>query len=110
MWWVGLSPLAKVSTVTGGIIGITGSIVGLSHAAPIIKDYWYVAQYELQLVQNSQSIATDRQTLFQLQQYLANALKDPKASGSATAQEYISDLKKKIDETQKRVDRAASSK
>lgn len=109
-WWGDTSLTGKISAITAIIIGVTGSIVGTSHAWPYVKDYWYVAQYELKLVESSQAIATDRQTLFQLQQYLANARKDPKAAASPTAQEYIANLLRQIEDTQKRINKTGSVK
>lgn len=109
-WWNKTSFAGRVSVITAVIIGVTGSIVGIAHAIPILEPYWYVAQYELRLVQNSQSVATDRQTLFQLQQFLANAEKDPNAANSPTAQAYINNLKQQISETQERLNKAARSK
>jgi cob(I)alamin adenosyltransferase len=99
-WWNKTSFAGRVAVITTAIIGVTGSIVGMSH----------VAQYELRIVQSQQTVATDRQTLFQLQQFLANAEKDPTSSKSQTAQAYIANLRQQIQETKDRLDRAQSSR
>lgn len=109
-WWGKTSFAGRVSVITAVIIGVTGSIVGLAHAIPILEPYWYVAQYELRLVQSQTAAATDRQTLFQLQDNLERAKKDPAAAKSPTVQNRIRELEDQIKETQERLSRAAKSK
>lgn len=96
--------------LTAIIGGLTGSVIGLSQAYPIVEPYFYVARHELRLVMDRQSIATDRQTLFQLEEYLARAEKDPAVRTSPIVQQRVRDLKKQIDETQDRIRRNATGK
>jgi len=105
-WWSATSPAGKITMITALIASITGAIIGLSHVRPIIEDYWYVAQYERRIDQRNQAVATDRQTLFQLQEYLRRARQDPAATKSETAKEYIKNLEKQIKDTETRIERA----
>jgi hypothetical protein len=105
-WWSNTSPAGKITMITSLIIGVTGAIIGMQHVSPIVADYWYVAQYELRMVADQQARATDRQTLFQLQQFLATAKKDPNAAKSPTAQEYIRKLEADIADTERRINGA----
>lgn len=109
-WWKSASVFERITILTAIVGGLTGSVIGISQAYPIIEPYWYVARHELRLVMDRQAVATDRQTLFQLQEYLTRAEKDPAVRTSPVVQQRIKDLKKQIDETEDRLKKSSGTK
>ena len=98
--WYAASRLAKSLTVI--VLG-TGAITGIAAAVPIIEPYWYVSRGELRLIMDKQAVATDRQTLFQLQEYLTRAKGDPAAATSPIVRERIRKLEKLIEQAESRL-------
>lgn len=98
--------LAKISMVTAVVIGLTGSIAGVATAYPLVEPYFYVSRGALRLVMDKQAVATDRQTLFQLNEYLARAQQDPAAATSPIVRERIEELKRQIEQTTERLRKA----
>lgn len=106
--WLGrLSLLAKVA---GFVAAFTGAIVGAAAAWPVLEPFWYVSRAELRLVMDKQAVATDRQTLFQLQEYLDRAKRDPGAATSPIVQDRIRDLERQIEQTTARIQSALAGK
>jgi hypothetical protein len=95
--------------ITAIIGGVTASIIGMSQAAPIAKQYWYVAQWEFQLAMDRSALATERQSLGQLEQFLRDAEKEPVAKRSENSKAYIKGLEQKITDTKKRIERGEGS-
>lgn len=95
-----------ILTLTAIVVGITGAITGIAASAQIIEPYWYVSQREFRLVVDKQALAIDRQTLFQLQEYLDRARKDPAAATSAIVRDRIRELEQQIEQTGARIRRS----
>lgn len=104
--WRGASLTSRILLVGAIIAAITGSITGIATALPLLEPYWYVSRAELRLIVDKQAVATDRQTLYQLKSDLDRANKDLKEAPSHTVRERVEDLRRAIDETDRRVRKA----
>lgn len=102
-WLRRLSLIGKIAGIVGAI---AVSITATAAAWPLVEPLIPVTRGELRLVMDKQAIATDRQTLFQLQEYLDRATKDPAATTSPIVRQRIDELKNQIDQMQARIRKA----
>lgn len=104
--WHEASLTSRILLVTSLIGGVTGSIIGIATAAPLIEPYWYVSRAELRQIVDKQAVATDRQSLFQLEEYLNRAKADPGAGNSPIVQQRIISLSNQVKQTKGRICKA----
>lgn len=104
--WRAASLPARILLVTALVIGVTASITGLASSYPIVEPYFYVMRWELRQLTNTLTIATDRQTLYQLNADLDRVEKDMVTSPSDTVHRRMEEIKKHIAETKARICKA----
>lgn len=103
------STFTAIAAICGAIVAVPPAYVILEPALPA-SHYFVRGQIApLRLAMDKQSTAIDRQTLFQLNEYLARAQADPAASSSPVIQERIDEIKRHIEETTTRIQKDTGS-
>lgn len=103
--WARLSDIGKLATT---VTLMSGAVVAVAQALPIIEPYWYVTRGEFRLVMDRQAVAQDRQSIIILKGQLTDAKKDPAAESSPIVKERIRDIEKDLRETTERVQKATT--
>lgn len=106
-WWKRLSRLGKLA---GVIAAISGAIVSVAAAWPIVEPLWYVSRGELRQIMDRQATAQDRQSIIILKGQLNDAMRDPGASNSPIVKERIKDIEKDLREAVERVTKAMTGR
>lgn len=111
------SGLRRLVTIAGGVGVIATAIVSTTNAWPRVEPYTfatsgYVREHvrsstdPIRVVQSQQSVAIDRFILYQLQESLDKAKKDPAAATSQIVRDRIEQLEDQIKKTEERVRKA----
>lgn len=106
-WSTSLRKLITTLTLISACVTATGGAWAfLDLPIPATRMYVHESVGPIKLVQSQQSVSIDRFLLFQLQDSLDKANKDPGAKTSDIVQQRIRDLEKQIKDTQARIDKS----